>query len=163
MGTLFVFLMRLLFIGMMLASIVFVINWQGPLAMDNATVVAKRSVNQVVDYTNQIYDWLSPHLDPVRKQWRLTSRYVAENGRDLVFIAWDKTKHYAEIVKQQVVVTWPLVRQRVVEVSSLTGNVLSEYSAIICKEAPVYYEAAVTKVTQLYQSVTAAASQTKKD
>lgn len=155
--------MRLLFVGLMLASVVFAMNWQGPLTVDNATLVAKRSVDQVVDYTNQIYDWLSPHLEPVRRQWRQVSRYMAENGRDIVFIAWDKTKQYAEIVKQQVLVTWPLVRQRVVEISSLTGDILSQYWAIICKEAPVYYEAAVTKVTELYQSVTAAATQTKKD
>lgn len=146
----------------MLAATIFALNWKGPFTVDNAAVVVRNSVDQVTDYSNQINEWLSPHLKIVREQWRHTSRYVAENGRDLVFIAWDKTKDYAEIVKKQALVTWPVVRQRVVEVSSLTGDVVSRYWAIICQETPIYYEAVVSKVTELYQSfITTTASETK--
>lgn len=149
------FLLRLFILaGIGMASI-FLLNWEGPLTLDNANKVALRSIDKVVQYSHEVYDWASPHLQPIREQWKHLSRFVAKNGRELVIIAWDKTVHYAQIAQQQALVIWPVVRDRTVQILSLTGDAAAHYWRIMCREAPMYYEALVDKINQLYHGTQA--------
>lgn len=148
---LFVLLLRLFILTGVAMATIFALNWSGPLTLDNASKVGQRSIEKVVQYSHEVYDWASPHLQPIREQWKHLSRFVAKNGREWVIIAWDKTVHYAQIAQQQALVIWPVVRDRTVEVLSLTGDTAAHYWRIVCREAPVYYEALVDKISQLYQ------------
>lgn len=132
-------------------AVVFAMNWQGPFTLDNATKVAQRSYVQVKHHSQEICDWASPHLQPIREQWKHFSRFIAKNGREYVIIAWDKTVHYTHIAKEQILVTWPIVQQRAVEVINLTGDTAVHYWRIVCHEVPIYYESLVKKVSQMYQ------------
>lgn len=91
-------------------------------------------------------------MQPIHEQWKHFSRFIAENGRDLVYAAWDKTVHYALVVKRQAIVLWPVVQQRSAEVVNLTGDTLAHCWSVVSREAPVYYNGLVEKLTEFYQS-----------
>lgn len=129
---------------------IFALNWEGPLTLDNAGKVAQRSLDKTTRYSLEVYDWASPHLQPIQEQWKHLSRFTAKNGRELAINAWDKTVHYVQLAQQQALVIWPVVRERTVEVLSLTGNTATSYWRIVCRDAPVYYEALLDKFNQLY-------------
>ena len=135
-------------------AVVFALNWEGPLTLDNATRVAQRSFDKAARYSTEVYDWASPHLQPIREQWKHLSRFVAQNGRELVIVVWDKTVHYSHVVQEQALILWPIVQKRTAEVVSVTGDTAVHYWRIVCREAPVYYDAIVEKITQLYHGTT---------
>ena len=148
---LFMLLLRLCILVGVAMAVVFALNWEGPLTLDNASKVAVRSLDKATGYGLEVYDWASPHLLAIREQWKHLSRFVAKNGRDIVDIAWDRTVHYAKIAQQQFWVTWPIVQQRTSEALSLTGDAAVHYWRIVCREAPIYYEELVDKITQLFR------------
>ena len=132
----------MLFLATLVFAVIFALNWKGPLTLDNTGVVARRSVDQVVRQSREAYDWLHPRLAPVREQWKQLSRFVSDNGRDLIFIAWDKTVQYGKAIQEQARVVWPVVQQRASEAAGLATH----YWRIVCQEAPVYYQSLMDKV-----------------
>lgn len=140
-------LFRLLVIAGLLFATAFAFNWKGPLTLDNASSVAQRTIDQVTHYSRDAYFWALPHLEPVKQQWKQLSRFVAENGRNVLYIVWDKAVQYSHALYQQALVVWPIIQQRMAEAFSLAAH----YWRIVWKEAPVYYEALVDKLVQLYQ------------
>ena len=152
----FMLLLRLFILVGVAMAVVFALNWEGPLTLDNASKVAERTLDKAIGYGLEVYDWASPHLLAIREQWKHLSRFVAKNGRDIVNIAWDRTVHHAKMVQQQFWVTWPIVQKRTSEVLSLTGETAVHYWRIVCREAPIYYEELVEKITQLFHGTRAA-------
>jgi len=143
---LFAILIRLLVIAALVLAVVFGMNWKGPLTLDNAGTVARRTVDQVSRQSREAYDWALPRLEPVREQWKHLSRFVADNGRNLLYLAWEKTVHYSKVVQEQGRVLVPIIQERSAEAFSLAA----QYWRLICREVPIYYEALVDKVMQLY-------------
>lgn len=135
----FMLLLRLFILVGVAMTVVFALNWEGPLTLDNAGKVAVRSMDKTTAYGLEVYDWASPHLLTIREQWKQLSRFVAKNGSDIVNILWDR-----------LCVTWPIVQKRTGEVMSLTGDTAVHYWRIVCREAPIYYKELVDKVTQLF-------------
>ncbi|XP_046440373.1 leucine-rich repeat-containing protein 59-like [Daphnia pulex] len=146
----FMLLLRLFILVGVAMAVVFALNWEGPLTLDNAGKVAVRSMDKTTAYGLEVYDWASPHLLTIREQWKQLSRFVAKNGRDIVNIAWERSVHYTRIAQQEFWVSWPIVMQRTGEVMSLTGDTAVHYWRIVCREAPIYYKELVDKVTQLF-------------
>lgn len=147
----FMLLLRLFILVGVAMAVVFALNWEGPLTLDNAGKVAVRSMDKTTAYVLEVYDWASPHLLTIREQWKQLSRFVAKNGSDIVNIAWERIVFYTKQAQQQFWgVTWPIVKQRTGEVMSLTGDTAVHYWRIVCREAPIYYKELVDKVTQLF-------------
>lgn len=148
---LFMLLLRLSVLAGVSMGVVFALNWQGPLTLDNAGKVAQISIDKVSRYSIEIYDWASPHLQPIQEQLEHLSRFVAKNGRELAVVAWDKAAHYGHIGQQHVQVIWPVVREKAGQVLSLTGDSAAHYWRILCREAPIYYDIVIEKINQLIQ------------
>lgn len=143
-------LLRLIILAGVTMAVVFALNWQGPLTLDNARKVALRSLDKTKVYGLEVYDWASPYLQTIREQWKHLSRFAAQNGRDVVNVAWDKTVHYTKIAQQQFSETWPVVQQKTSEVFGLTGDTAIRYWTIVCREVPIYYGELVDKVSHLF-------------
>lgn len=144
-------LLRLSILAGVAMAVLFALNWQGPLTLDNANKVALRSIEKVNRYSLEVYDWASPHLKPIQEQWKHLSRFVAKNSGEYAKIAWDKTVHYSRVAQQQALVIWPVVRDKTGQVLSLTGDTAVHYWRIVCREAPIYYETLLEKINQLIQ------------
>lgn len=146
----FMLLLRLIVLAGVTMAVVFALNWEGPLTLDNAGKVAHRSLDKAKGYGLEVYDWASPHLQTIKGQWKHLSRFVAENGRDVVNVACDRTVHYAKIAHQQFWETWPIVHQRIFEVLNLTGDTAVRYWRIVCRDVPIYYGELLDKVSHLF-------------
>lgn len=146
----FMLLLRLIILAGVTMAVVYALNWEGPLTLDNAGKVAHRSLDKAKGYGLEVYDWASPHLQTIKGQWKHLSRFVAENGRDVVNVAWDRTVHYAKIAHQQFWETWPIVHQRIFEVLNLTGDTAIRYWRIVCRDVPIYYGELLDKVSHLF-------------
>ena len=150
-------MLRLLTLAVVFATAVLALHWEGPFTYENLIVVSDRAYDNTYRFSIEIIEWSQPHLERMKEQWKHLSRFVAENGRDIMSIAWLKIVHWAGFLQDQSFVLFAVLRERGSEWLTLGGVHAARAWDVVCEQAPIYYHIALNKIQELYNSTIALA------
>jgi len=150
-GNVFVWTFGMLLLMALSIAVVLTLNWEGPFTVANTQAVAHRSIQNAIRFSDDMKIQMTPYVKDMKKQWDSFLRFLIENSRNVLGVAYDKMTYYTNILHKHFAVVWPIVNNRCYEFVSVLGKYIMNYWEMICRETPIYYETITEKINQLFK------------
>ncbi len=149
-------LLRIVMLGLLLSCSIVAWHWEGPLTYDNLVVVSRQTWLDLQRYYVEVKEWSGPYVRDMQQQWKQLSRFMAENGQDMLDAAWHEIIIWAGILHKQGLILWGIAGEKGSEWLTIAYTQADLYWQLICQKVPIYYDLALHQIQSMYNSTLAA-------